>query len=426
MAKKHVLVLFPSIWDSKQFAACSSGWEDAYVVEFGEPTYETCPYDLHPLTYIEQTAERYRGRIDGVLSSNDYPGATIAAALAERLDLPGPTPEAIVRATHKYYSRLAQREAVPEAVPNFWLIDPSRPGGGATDLEYPCFIKPVKGTFSVLSQKLNSAAELRAFLARPVVREFIDEYMTIFNAQVAGLTDFEIDGRYFVAEGFMHGTQVTVEGCVAGGDVTIYGVVDSIMHPATTSFGRFDLPSALRPEIQERMQEIATRVVRALGLDQAVFNIEMIYQPLDDSIRIIEINPRICGQFGDLYQKVHGIHSYLIALAVVAGAPLPAIPGRGTYAMATSFPLRTFEPVTVVAAPDAPQIERVEALYPGTLIWNECTAGVALADFQTFEDGASARYGVVNVGAESRADLNARVSEIKLNLGHRFERAQSA
>ena len=122
--------------------------------------------------------------------------------------------------------------------------------------------------------------------------------MTIFNRQVAGLTDFEIDGRFFVAEGFMHGTQVTVEGCVARGAVTIDGVVDSIMHPATSSFGRFDLPSALRSEIQDRMHDIARRVVAALGLDDCIFNVEMIYQPLDDSIRIVEINPRICGQFG--------------------------------------------------------------------------------------------------------------------------------
>jgi biotin carboxylase len=423
MARKRVLVLFPSIWDSKQLASCRPAWQRHYDIELGAPTYENCPYDLHPLAYIDEVEERYRGQIDGVISSNDYPGATIAAALAERLGLPGPSPEAVVRATHKYYSRCVQREAVAEATPKFWLIDPTRPDGGAPDLEYPCFIKPVKGTFSVLSQKLNDSGELHAFLARPVVKEFIDDYMTIFNRQVAGLTDFEIDGRFFVAEGFMHGTQVTVEGCIARGAVMVYGVVDSVMHPATSSFGRFDLPSALRPEIQDQMHEIARRTVVALGLDDCIFNVEMIYQPLDDSIRIVEINPRICGQFGDLYEKVLGIHSYLIALAVVTGAPLPELPGGGAYAMATSFPLRTFEPVTVLEAPDAARITAAERLYAGTLIWNECEAGVALADFQTFEDGSSARYAVVNLGADSRAELNARLAAIKVELAHRFERA---
>lgn len=423
MAKKRVLVLFPSIWDAKQLANCRREWQDDYAIELGEPTYETCPYDLHPLTYIDEAAARYGGDVDGVISSNDYPGATIAAALAERLSLPGPSPEAIVRATHKYYSRLAQRDAVPEATPKFWLIDPTRPDGGCPDLELPCFIKPVKGTFSVLSQKLNTTQELRAFLDRPVVKEFIDDYMTIFNAQVAGLTDFEIDGRYFVAESFMHGTQVTVEGYVAKGQVTVYGIVDSIMHPATTSFGRFDLPSALRPEIQDRMRDIARRVVLALGLDDALFNVEMIYQPLDDSIRIIEINPRLCGQFGDLYAKAYGLHSYLVALAVVTGQPPRAMPGRGPYAMATSFPLRTFEPVTVLEAPTPERIAGVEQAFPDVLVWNECAAGAALSDFHTFEDGASARYGVVNVGAESRDALNARLAAIKTQLGHRFARA---
>ena len=423
MVKKRVLVLFPSIWDAKQFASCRDEWATDYDVVLGEPSYESCPEDVEPLEYIDALEREYRGKIDGVISSNDYPGATIAAALATRLQLPSSTPEAIVRATHKYYSRRVQHEAVPEATPKFWLIDPRLgSGGAAADIEYPCFVKPVKGTFSVLSQKINTADELDAFLTRPVVREFIDDFMTIFNAQVKGLTNFEIDGRFFIAEAFMHGMQVTVEGYVAGGKVEIYGIVDSIMHAGTGSFGRFDLPSSLRPEICAALADVATRAVVALGLTQGLFNVEMIYQPLDDSIRIIEVNPRICGQFGDLYQKVNGVHSYLTAIDVVTGSRPRAVRTEGRYAMATSFPLRTFEAVKVLEAPDARQIESAEALYPATLIWNECEAGHSLADFQTFEDGASARYGVVNLGGNSRAELNTRLAAVKAQLGHRFER----
>ena len=272
----------------------------------------------------------------------------------------------------------------------------------------------------MLSQKLNSASELESFLSRPVVHEFIDDYMTIFNAQIKGLTNFDIDGRFFVAEGFMHGTQVTVEGYVAHGDVTVYGIVDSVMYAGTGSFGRFDFPSALRAETCDQLAAVASRAVRALGLSQGIFNVEMIYQPLDDSVRIIEVNPRICGQFGDLYEKVNGVHSYLTALDVVTGTPPRACVTNGRYAMATSFPLRTFEPVQVLDAPDAQRIDSAAALYPGTLIWNECTAGNTLADFDSFEDGASARYGVVNLGADSRAELNARIAAVRQHLGHRF------
>ena len=419
---KRVLVLFPSTWDAKQFESCRAEWERDYELLFAEPSYESCPTDLEPLAYLEEVERMYRGRIDGILSSNDYPGATIAAALATRLGLPSSTPDAIVRATHKYYSRCVQRETIPEATPDFWLVDPGQAERAAAEVKYPCFVKPVKGTFSVLSQKINSADELRAFLARPVVTEFIDEFMTIFNAQVKGLTNFEIDGRFFVAEGFMHGVQVTVEGLVAGGQAEIYGIVDSVMHAGTGSFGRFDLPSALRPETCAQMADIAARIVRALGLTQGLFNVEMIYQPLDDSIRIIEVNPRICGQFGDLYQKVNGVHSYLTALDVVTGTPPRAVRTRGSHALATSFPLRTFEPVNVLEAPDAARVAAAENLYAGTLIWNECEAGHALADFHNYEDGASARYGVVNLGGHSRADLNARLAAVRARLGYRFER----
>jgi hypothetical protein len=421
MPAKRVLVLFPSIWDARQFASCRGEWAGDYEVEFAEPGYENCPEDLEPLAYIDALARRHRGRIDGVLSSNDYPGATIAAALASRLGLPGSSPDAIVRATHKFYSRQVQRAAVPEATPRFWLIDPAQPGGGAADLEFPCFVKPVKGTFSVLSQKINDRAELDAFLARPVVHEFIEQYMTIFNAQVKGLTDFTIDGRYFVAESFMHGTQVTVEGCVADGRVEVYGIVDSIMHAGTGSFGRFDLPSALSAEICAGLADTASRAVLALGISQGLFNVEMIYQPLDDSLRIIEVNPRICGQFGDLYQKVLGVNSYLTALDVVTGTAPRTMRGQGLYTRATSFPLRTFQRVKVLAAPSAERVAEAESLYPGTLIWNECESGSDLADFQSYEDGASARYAVVNLGGNSRAELNSRLAAVKACLGHEFQ-----
>jgi hypothetical protein len=163
--------------------------------EWAEPSDEDCPSDFDALAFIERTADTIRGKCHGVLSSSDYPGATVAAAIAQRAGLPGTDPRTVLRCSHKYYSRVAQSEAVPEATAGFRLIDPARPDLGAADLVFPCFVKPVKGAFSIMSGRVESREELEAFLARPAARAFLDDYVAIFDRLVSGLTDLEVGGR---------------------------------------------------------------------------------------------------------------------------------------------------------------------------------------------------------------------------------------
>jgi biotin carboxylase len=413
---KHLLVVFPTAWDARQLESCRERWAQRFEIAWADPSDEECPARFDILGFIERTAEQNRGRLDGVLSSSDYPGATVAAAIAKRLGLPGADPRTVIRCSHKYYSRLAQREAVPEATARFRLIDPSRPDLGAPDLELPCFVKPVKGAFSIMSGRVDSRAELEAFLARPAARSFLEEYVGIFDTLVGGLTDFEVGGRCFLAEELLHGVQTTVEGFAQRGEVEILGVVDSVLHPVSGSFARFDYPSGLRPEIQERMAGIARRAILALGLESSLFNIEMIYEAVRDRIRIVEINPRVCGQFGDLYAKVDGVNSYEVALALAAGERPRLSKGRGRYRAATSFPLRVFEPVRVERAPSEADVAAAEALYPETLVWSECETGDSLADFEA-EDGHSSRYAVVNLGADDRQGLLRRLDAVVERLG---------
>jgi hypothetical protein len=425
MDKKRVLVLFPTQWDAKQLASCRPAWRAGYEVLFAEPALADCPEDLDVLSYIESTARRYRGRIDGLFSSSDYPGATVASAIGAELGLASPPPEAVLRTSHKYYSRLLQREAAPEATPDFWLVD-TRKLDELPELPFPVFVKPVKGAFSVHSKKILSAEHLRDFLAQPTIRRFTDSYLRIFNDMVTKKLGLDIDGHFFLVESFLHGVQVTVEGFVCRRRIEIYGIVDSIMHKDTGSFARFDYPSGLRDEIQLQMAQIAARVIDRSGLDNSAFNIEMIYDAATDEIRIIEINPRISGQFGDLYDKVDGRNSYVYALHVAAGTTPRRRERSGAYRMATSYPRRVFEAVNVVSAPDEAQVARVEALHRDALIWLECESGQRIDDFSTWEDGVSARYAVINVGAQSRRELAERLAAVERDLDIQFAAVSSS
>jgi len=419
-ARRRVLVLLETHWDRKQLEACRASWEGSLELAFPPPDDVSCPFDFDALGFIERAVSGGLGRIDAVLSSSDYPGASLAAAVATRLGLPGSRPECVIGASHKYYSRLAQRRAAPEAVPPFALVDPRQPEA-EPPLPLPCFIKPVKGAFSVLARRIDDRAALRAFLSSPAVREFTGEYMAVFNQLVAGLTSFEVDGHFFLAEGLLAGDLVTVEGFACDGRVEILGVVDSGLDPRTRSFTRFDYPSALSAAQQEHLADVARRVVRELGLERSVFNIEMTWDAARGQASIVEVNPRLCGQFADLYQKVDGTSGYEVALALASGDTPRLRRGSGPYAAAASFPLRVFEPVRVRQAPDPERLARAEALFPGTLVWSECAAGDDLADFDVDEDGASHRYAVVNLGGAGRAELDARLAAVRAELGYALE-----
>ncbi len=421
MTKHSILVVFPNSWDRKQFQACRDAWCDHYELIFTEPTDEDCAWDFDVVRFIDEMVTTWKGRIHGVTSSSDYPGATVAGAIATRLGLPGSPPHRVIGTSHKYYSRLIQRDAAPDATPEFELVDPHDPNPRLRTLTYPCFIKPVKGAFSVMAGRLETEADLTAFLRRPAVAEFIVNYVHIFNQLVTSLTDYEINGSYFLAEELLHGRLTTVEGFVHHGEVNVIGIVDSITHPDTKSFIRFDYPSALPAPLQQRMVDLARLVIGALKLDHSFFNIEMIYDEATDRLGIIEVNPRICGQFADLYQKVDGTSTYELALALAVGQPPALQRGAGQYAAASSYPLRIFQPMRVINAPDDRRVAEIQTAFAGTLVWLECTAGQALADFESLEDGTSYRYGIVNLGGDSPADVQTRFNRIVDELGFRME-----
>jgi hypothetical protein len=415
---REILFVFPTLWDRSQLEACRLRWQERFRVRLTEPVSEEVPYDFDVLGFLEHVDERW-GPFDGVTSSSDYPGATVAAAIASRLDLPGARPDAVLRCSHKHASRLLQAVHVPEAVPAVTLVDSTHPAAVAGEIRYPVFVKPVKGAFSVLSRRIDGPDELIEFLSRGAVTEFTGDYMRVFDRLIERFTDLEVGGRFFLAEELLHGRQVTVEGFCRLGEVELLGIVDSLM--AGPSFVGFVYPSEIPKEVQWRMAEIARRLMKASGLDQSLFNVEMIWDPDSGRLAVIEVNPRMCGQFADLYEKVDGTNGYEVALALAAGERPRLRRRAGRHAVAASWPLRTFEPARVTRAPEPEELEAVVAAYPDALVWSECEPGWVLGDFDRFEDGFSCRYGVVNVGASDREGLARCRDEIVARLGFELE-----
>lgn len=352
--------------------------------------------------------------IDAVVSSDDYPGIALTSVLAQRFGLPGVAAEVNLRCQHKYYSRLDQRRFVPEAVPAFCLLDEDHLPV-LEELRYPVFLKPVKSFFSVGAYRADSLNELiRRGWQSSLQESFFRPFETVLN-EYAHLPL----GPRVIVEELLQGLQVTVEGYVAGGEIQVIGVVDSIMYPGTRSFQRFEYPSALPSSVQRRMADIAQKVMAGIGYDNGLFNIEMMYDPKTDSIHIIEINPRMASQFADLYEKVDGSNTYETLIDIALGKKPTFRKRQGRHRFAASCVLRTFKNAVVSSLPSEKEIEQVRKRYPDARVEVLATRGRRLS--QEMQDGESFRYGIVSLGGRDRQDILGMLDECRARLSFSFD-----
>jgi hypothetical protein len=421
---KRILVLFPNDWDRGELAR--DKYRDHYEFVFAGTDFFKFPGQLRLLGFdavgfVDKLARRFAGQtLDGVLSSDEYLGAAIAAALAQKLGLPGADPAQILLAQHKYFSRERQKAAVPEAVPAFTWV-PLLPSQKAElTIAFPFFVKPVKGTFSLFAAKVDDAAALKQHLAFNIwERALLRAVTRPFNQLLRAYTDATRDANWFIGEELIEGVQVTLDGFAFAGEVHIMGVVDSVMFPGTSTFERFDYPSRLlSAEVQARMSDIAVRMVRGLGMRQAQFNIEMFYDDKRDAIRVIEINPRLSYQFADLYENVDGANSYDVLLDLTLGRKPAFTKGAGPYKFASSFVLRTFQGKRLSSVPSDADVEKFMQQYDDARLRIYGRKGSSLA--HEMRAMGSYRYGIVNVGAGTLLDLFAIYNDALEKLPFRF------
>jgi predicted ATP-grasp superfamily ATP-dependent carboligase len=197
------------------------------------------------------------------------------------------------------------------------------------------------------------------------------------------------------------------------------GITDSIMYPGTMSFQRFEYPSKLPIRVQQRMEDIARKLIEGIGLDHTVFNIEMFYHRDTDAVHIIEINPRMSYQFADMFEKVDGANTYALQLQLSQGEQPEHKKGSGRFSVAASFVLRLFEDRKVSRIPTQEEIAEVRTRFPDSLIIITVKGGSMLSDVA--QDEKSYRYAIINLGGKDWADLYVRFEELNQHLRFEFD-----
>ncbi|WP_418317879.1 ATP-grasp domain-containing protein [Piscinibacter sakaiensis] len=366
-----------------------------------------------------QAAKGKRRGWQGVVSHNEQFGTLAAALVAERLGLPGATPESVLAAQHKVHARRVLQQVAPEANLPFAELDAEYGGPLPDGLSYPQFVKPVKAAFSVLARSVRNRDELFAhtrFGARElwVIRRLVEPFERIARARLPQAGSAH---RMMLEQPVPHHTaQFNLDGWVFGGRTHALGVVAAIMYPGTQAFMRWEFPSRLPDAVQQRALDIARRFLEAIGYRHGFFNMEFFHDPATDRLTVIEFNPRLASQFADLYQRVLGVDAHAMSVAMALGNDPAALPRSvSTAAIAASQVYRVFSPGAAAPMPSARQRAQFSADFPDGLLFTYPKSGHSLA--RDFKWLGSYRMGIVHLGGRDEADLRERTLRASAVLG---------
>ncbi|EIV94834.1 ATP-grasp domain-containing protein [Frankia sp. QA3] len=354
---------------------------------------------------------RRGGAADGIVSLSET-GLAFCSALAGELGLPFTPPDVLERARDKSRMRAAfadhdlptVRFGTAERLDEALAI--------AADIGYPVVLKPLFAGGSLFVWTVNNPTDLAAAFddvlrggAEVVAGDPLVHATFRGGAAPRLLVEQLIRGRRRFASSLdLPVGEVSVEGCVVGGEVHVLARHDKPL-PADGPFFEevlWSSPSRLPADLLALVDEVAGGAVHALGLRDCMFHAEM--RTTDTGPVLLEVAARMGG--GPIFRSArlaHGVDLVETMVRIATGTPVasgrtapdpdqpaPAVMTFGLFA--DEGTLRAIEGLDEVRAhPDVVEVCVYE--HPGTYIRraprsDHCTVHVmvAAADFATAED----------------------------------------
>ncbi len=411
MQKKNLFIIGLNAFNRARLEALNGADDVAF---HGVLTYEeVTEQDEYPVMELLHKAEKrlseFQGTVDGVIGYMDFPVSTLVPVLSERFGLRSASIDAFIKCEHKYWSRLEQKQVIPDHIPAFCLFDPFDEDPAATiTLEYPYWIKPVKSFGSHLGFRIRNREDLEQAL--PVIREQITRISRPFDRLIDHLNlDMPdavrgVNAHYFLAEELIGGLQCTLEGCMYDHELYTHGIVDSIRYPNRPAFFRYQYPSALPRRIQEQMAGICKTFLRHIGFNNSSFNMEFFWNRKSGKIYMLEVNTRVAQHHSELFLKVDGVSNHQVPVDLALGR-VPVLPDRkGDFRVAAACFYREFENARVDRVPGPDEIARIEKRIPGTIIQIDVTPGMMLSELPE-QDSYSYICALLYLGADNQKTL---------------------
>lgn len=378
------------------------------------------PFKLMDLVRLAEERMDEYGPADAILNYWDFPGACLGPLLANRNGLPGPSLEAVAALEHKYWARQEMEKVIPEASTEYCAVDPfGKSLRKQIDLDYPFWIKPFVSHSSYLGFKIEGEEDLRA--AQKALQNGIGLFGDPFNEflEKVKMPDHlkNIGGRHCIAEKSISADiQVTLEGYVFDGEVSIYGAIDSIREGgAGSSFSRYEYPSKLPQKVLDRMKELTRKLLTHVGLDHSAFNVEFFWDEETDRVSLLEVNTRLSKSHAPLFQDVDGYSHQKIGLDLALGHRPQFPKGAGDWPSAAKFMVRLFQDGKICRVPSQTEIHHMQTRYPEALVQVLVGEGERLSHL-AFQDSYSFEIADIFIGGRSNEELVEKYVDMMENL----------
>jgi biotin carboxylase len=344
------------------------------------------PVDIFDVSAVERIA--LAEKISGVMTlCTDAPVRTVAA-VASALGLPAISPQAAADATDKRRMRAAMSaHAVP--IPAFREIESFEDALRAGELlKYPFALKVPCSSGSRGVYRVDAAEELREYL--PQARKYHPH-------------------GSLLAEEWMEGEEVSVEGASCGDGVHIVQVTDKLVfRGAFPVEAGHSQPSGLPASTVEEIGRVTEAGVRALGLENCAFHAEL--KITASGPKIVEIGARLGGDriATHLTPLSTGVNMVRAAIQIALGETPDLTPtiSRGSA-------IRYFHADACGRAESIEGLDQVARLPGVELLYAESERdGPLVPGFQIPEIRSSLdRYGHVIFSGESAAEACARADQ---------------
>jgi hypothetical protein len=362
------------------------------------------------LEYAKQKLTDFEGSIDGIYGYGDFPMSTMVPILNEAFGLPFTPLTSYLKCDHKYWSRLEQQASISEYIPSFAVFDAFDDASFDTlPLAYPFWIKPVRSVSSHLGFKIESRDDFEQ--AKPIIRKQIDAVLQPFDRFLryvsADLPDnIRILPKHcFLAEELMGGHQCSLEASMKNNKLYVFGFVDTIHYPNSSSILSFQYPSKIPDSVQHEMARIGERFLQHIKFDNIAFHIEFFWDEARDIIRLIEVNTRMAQRHSKLFQDVEGVANHQGPLNLLLGYPPVLSPRKTEFNIAAVLFYRVDYNACVEAIPSKQDIAAIEAVLPGARVEIMVSQGERLSEIQG-QDSYMYRLWGVYLGAEDEKALN--------------------
>jgi biotin carboxylase len=320
--------------------------------------------------------------IDGIIGHWDFPVTSLVPLLCAEQGLPAPSLESVCKCTHKYWSRRAQVESIPECTPRFQAIDPFDPGVlEQIELPFPFWLKPIKAYGSALGFQVDDREHLASALdeIRGDIEVIGRPYDRLLELMGIPPEMRSVGGTWCLIEELVQGRELAPEGHVYQGEVRVHGLIDMPRHEG--SFDRYEYPADVPGELGDRILDVTRRVISHIGYDHGAFNIEYFYDEAQDRLSIIEINPRISQSHSYIFDRVDGVSNHEVAVKLAIGEEPHRTPRSGSYGAASKCMLRSrVEDGIVRRCPSDQVLDGIRRDFPGCEVEVVVDEGTILHD----------------------------------------------